>query len=280
MLDGASARTSVVVVGDVNSTLACALVAAKLGISRSPTSRPACAASTARCRRRSTGIVTDGCRDLLFTPSPDADENLRREGIPDDRIQFVGNVMIDTLLAHRRRALARRRDVRHRARRRRRTTRVLTLHRPSNVDDRRSLGDTRRARSPSVGATAARSSSPSTRGRASALDGRARTLARRTDVRVVEPLGYLDFLALIAGARLVLTDSGGIQEETTVLGVPCLTLRENTERPVTITAGHERVVGVDPEAHRRGRIPRARPTASSVGGPRCGTATPATASPT
>ena len=239
----------VVVVGDVNSTLACALVCAKLGV------RVAHVEAGLRSRDRSmpeeiNRLLTDQIADLLLTPSADADENLRAEGIPAERIRLVGNVMIDSLLAHLPRAAAS--NVREELGVAGRDYAVVTLHRPSNVDDAGVLAGIVSAlaeiarRLPVVFPV-----HPRTRARIREF-GLAETVERAGDLRLTEPLGYLDFLRLFSGARVVLTDSGGLQEETTALGVPCLTLRENTERPVTVTHGTNRVVGTE-----AGRIVRA-----------------------
>lgn len=231
---------AVVVPGDVNSTVAAALAAAKLGIP--VVHLEAGLRSFDRTMPEELNrVVTDHLSDLLLTPSADADENLRREGIPAARVARVGNLMIDTLRSHlpRARALGIPSSLGvapgHYA--------VVTLHRPSNVDDPVTL-----ARLLSALAEVARlvpvvfPVHPRTRARLEAgeLAGAARSL------RLVEPLGYLEFLSLTADAALVLTDSGGLQEESTALGVPCLTLRENTERPVTVSEGTNVVVGTDP----------------------------------
>ncbi|HEX6626157.1 MAG TPA: UDP-N-acetylglucosamine 2-epimerase (non-hydrolyzing) [Pyrinomonadaceae bacterium] len=233
----------VVVVGDVNSTLACALVCAKLLV---PVAH---VEAGLRSRDRTmpeeiNRLVTDQLSDLLLTPSVDADANLRAEGIPDERIRFVGNVMIDSLLKQLERAASSnaRADLGVEGR----DYAVVTLHRPSNVDERVTLArivsalEEIGARLPVVFPI-----HPRTRKNLAEF-GLLEEVERRGRVRLVEPLGYLDFLRLYSGARLVLTDSGGIQEETTALGIPCLTLRENTERPVTVELGTNRVVGTDP----------------------------------
>ncbi len=232
----------VVVPGDVNSTLAAALVAAKAGL------RVAHLEAGLRSFDRTmpeelNRVATDHLADLLLTPSADADENLAREGIPAARVVRVGNVMIDSLVENL--AAARARAVPERLGLTPGGYAVLTLHRPSNVDDPVTLSRLLTAlariaeRVPVVfpvhPRTRARLLDPSLAGRAAAL-------------RLVEPMGYLDFLSLTSGARLVLTDSGGLQEEATGLGVPCLTLRENTERPITVSEGTNTVVGTDPEA--------------------------------
>ena len=232
----------VVVVGDVNSTLACALVCAKLGI------KVAHVEAGLRSRDRTmpeeiNRLLTDQIADLLLTPSPDADVNLRAEGIPDKRIRFVGNVMIDSLFSQLKRAEASR--VREDLGVAGTDYAALTLHRPSNVDDRAVLTRILDAleqisrRLPVIFPV-----HPRTRARIGEF-GLAERVKRATGLRLVEPLGYLDFLRLYSGARLVLTDSGGIQEETTALSIPCLTLRENTERPITVEMGTNRVVGTD-----------------------------------
>ena len=233
----------VLVVGDVNSTLAAALVASKLGI------RLAHVEAGLRSFDRSmpeevNRVVTDALSDLLFTTERSAEENLRREGIAEEKIHFVGNVMIDTLLRHRDRAEAL--GVPARFGLPPGEYAVVTLHRPSNVDAPDALGRmvdvvvAVQERLPVVFPV-----HPRTRGRL-AEAGLLTRLEALPEVRLTEPLGYLEFLGLMAGARLVLTDSGGVQEETTILGVPCLTVRENTERPVTITHGTNRLVGTEP----------------------------------
>jgi UDP-N-acetylglucosamine 2-epimerase (non-hydrolysing) len=228
----------VVVVGDVNSTIACALTAVKLGV---PVAHvEAGLRSFDRTMPEEINrVLTDAISDWLFVTERSGVQNLRREGVPDKKIHFVGNVMIDTLLACRDRS--------------ERSTvledlgvsdgayAVLTLHRPANVDEpgvfAGLMGAVERLQRelPIVFPV-----HPRTR---KALNGHAGTMPR---LRLTEPLGYLDFMKLVAHARLVLTDSGGIQEETTVLGVPCLTLRHNTERPVTVEQGTNVVVGMDP----------------------------------
>ncbi|HLL73870.1 MAG TPA: UDP-N-acetylglucosamine 2-epimerase (non-hydrolyzing) [Pyrinomonadaceae bacterium] len=232
----------VVVVGDVNSTLACALVCAKLLV---PVAH---VEAGLRSRDRTmpeeiNRLLTDQIADLLLTPSADADENLRAEGIPPERIRLVGNVMIDSLLAQLPRADGSR--VREELGVAGRDYAVVTLHRPSNVDDAVVLGRILAAlaeiaeRLPVVFPA-----HPRTRARIGEF-GLTGLMERAGGLRLTEPLGYLDFLRLYSGARLVLTDSGGLQEETTALGIPCLTLRGNTERPVTVTHGSNRVVGTD-----------------------------------
>ncbi|MCO6439081.1 MAG: UDP-N-acetylglucosamine 2-epimerase (non-hydrolyzing) [Phycisphaerae bacterium] len=234
----------VVVVGDVNSTMACALVAAKLNI---PVAHvEAGLRSFDRTMPEEINrIVADSISDLLFVSEPSGVENLRREGIPDERIRFVGNVMIDTLLRHR--EAAEQSAIRERLGLEPRGYVAVTLHRPSNVDDPTALGsilnalENISAELPIVFPLHPRTAANFKRfGLGARLAGLPRLI--RT-----EPLGYLDFLSLMAGAAAMLTDSGGIQEETTILGVPCLTLRDNTERPITLTSGTNRLAGTRAE---------------------------------
>ena len=228
----------VVVVGDVNSTMACALVAAKAGA--------LVAHVEAGLRSRDWSmpeeinrVVTDRVSDYLLAPSPDGVENLRAEGYRDDQIHLVGNVMIDALLANLHRARAR--PILSNLGLERGCYGVVTLHRPANVDHPEMLQGLVHA----LGTVAADCPlvfpvHPRAR-RALELVG------VPAGIRLLEPAGYLDFLALEADARLVFTDSGGVQEETTALGIPCLTLRDNTERPVTVTEGTNTVVGRSPD---------------------------------
>ena len=232
----------VLVVGDVNSTLACALVCVKLGV------RVAHVEAGLRSRDRTmpeeiNRLLTDQIADLLFTPSPDADDNLIAEGIPRERIRFVGNVMIDSLQKNL--TVARNLQTKAQLGLNGRDYALLTLHRPSNVDLRESF-------EPILSALEVIASKlpivfpvhPRTRKTIADL-GLTDRVESIKDLRTIDPLGYLDFLNLSSGARLVLTDSGGIQEETTALGIPCLTLRENTERPITVEMGTNVVVGTD-----------------------------------
>ena len=239
----------VAVVGDTNSTMACALVAAKLRVPLAHV-EAGLRSFDRRMPEELNRIVTDALSDLLFVSEPSGLENLRREGVPDRHVHFVGNTMIDTLLEHRERADAS--DVLDRLGLKPRTYAVLTLHRPSNVDDAGAL--TRIASA--LGRVAEQLPvvfpvHPRTR-RSLAAAGLWDTLEEQPGFALTEPMLYLDFLKLIGEARLVLTDSGGIQEETTVLGVPCLTLRENTERPVTLECGLNRLVGTAPERIEQG----------------------------
>lgn len=272
---------AVIVVGDVNSTIACALVAAKTvyieGTSPSTRPRPLIAHVEAGLRSRDRSmpeeinrIVTDSLADLLFVTEEDAVRNLIREGIPRRHIHFVGNTMVDTLLRHRARAeqspilerlgllepagLSPRR-LRHSAAGSSavRPYGVVTLHRPSNVDDPdifRNILDallTISRRLPLIFPIHPRTVAHI---RKFGLTAECPLLSEGQPIKdpqsglyCIEPLGYLDFLRLMSQARIVLTDSGGIQEETTVLGVPCVTLRKNTERPVTISHGTNVLAG-------------------------------------
>ena len=261
---------AVLVVGDVNSTVACALVAKKTWCRGDHETRdfiPKLAHVEAGLRSSDrtmpeeiNRIVTDSISDYLFTTEESANRNLLREGIPEERIFFVGNVMIDTLMRYRSKAqestilqdlqLTDAGSVKPYA--------LLTLHRPANVDDKRVFTRMLDAfldiskRMPVIFPAHPRTLKriqedglgdyfvdPLVQGR-ELWDSRVR-------IRVIPPLGYLDFLNLMSEAKVVLTDSGGIQEETTILGVPCMTLRENTERPATIDQGTNVLVGSSPE---------------------------------
>ncbi len=236
----------VVVVGDVNSTAACSLTAAKRGI---PVAHVEAGLRSFdwTMPEEVNRVVTDAVSSYLFTHSRDADENLKAEGRSPDAIHFVGNVMIDTLLKFRDRArddsgVLGRLDVTPG------NYAVLTLHRPRNVDEKSVFesflrGLARIAREVPVVYPMHPRSAAMLRGAgltelASSIEG----------LIITEPMGYLDFVQLESQARFVMTDSGGVQEETTVLGVPCLTLRPHTERPVTITQGTNRIIGSDPKA--------------------------------
>lgn len=232
----------VIVVGDVNSTVACALVCAKLGISIAHI-EAGLRSFDRTMPEEINRLVTDQLADLLFTPSPDADEQLLREGIPAERIRFVGNVMIDSLVAAL--PLAASSPTLGELGLQPGQYGLVTLHRPSNVDDPHAFAGI-------VGAlqTIARELPlvfpVHPRSRRRMLDfGLAIDDSR---LKLIEPQGYLDFLQLTRHARLVLTDSGGLQEETSFLGVPCLTLRPNTERPITVTLGTNTVIGAQPAA--------------------------------
>jgi UDP-N-acetylglucosamine 2-epimerase (non-hydrolysing) len=235
----------VVVVGDVNSTVACSLVAAKLWIP--------CAHVEAGLRsfdRRMpeeiNRLVTDSIADLLLTPSPDGDENLRNEGVVESRILRVGNIMIDSLFNNLEKAS--KSTILTDLGLEKGTYGVLTLHRPSNVDDSAAFIRVIEALEiigthlPVVFPVHPRTVKNTER------FGLTQRLESVPNMIRTGPAGYLDFIALMANARVVLTDSGGLQEETTALGIPCITLRENTERPITVTEGTNVIVGNDTEA--------------------------------
>lgn len=233
----------VIVVGDVNSTMACAITAKKLCIP--------VAHVEAGLRSRDWSmpeeinrIVTDALADFLFTPSRDADRNLLGEGIASERIHFVGNVMIDSLLG-----LMSKTDGRETLERfhvEERSYATLTLHRPSNVDDREALsGIVDVLLELSRELDIVWPVHPRSRKNLEKFDLWSRLEVCKT-IKLSPPLGYLDMLALNRKARLILTDSGGLQEEATILRVPCVTLRDNTERPVTIECGANRLAGNSP----------------------------------
>lgn len=231
--------TWVVVVGDVNSTMAAALVASKLKEqthSKIAHVEAGLRSNDWRMPEEINRVVTDRICDLLLTPSEDAAANLEAEGVPSGRIRFVGNVMIDSLMTQL--TAARATNTLERLGLRRRHYVAATLHRPSNVDDAAALKNV-------LGGLALVAESLPV-----VLPLHPRTLKNierfhlhqmLTPLTVLDPLGYTEMLALTDGAQCVLTDSGGIQEETTALGVPCVTLREQTERPITITQGTNRM---------------------------------------
>lgn len=231
---------AVLVVGDVNSTLAATLAAVKLQIPVAHVEAGLRSGDRAMPEELNR-ILTDSVSTWLFTTERAGNENLTREGVDPERIHLVGNVMIDTLLANREKA--RGLDTLARNGVAEGDYALLTLHRPSNVDDPAVLQglfdalETIHAELPILFPV-----HPRTRAAIGRLLG-----GQEPKLRLMEPQGYLDFLNLMAGARLVLTDSGGIQEETTALGTTCLTLRENTERPITVTEGTNTIVGADPE---------------------------------
>ena len=234
----------VIVVGDVNSTIACALAASKMIYPDG--SRPVVAHVEAGLRSRDRSmpeevnrVLTDAIADLLFTTEDGARDNLLREGVADERIHFVGNVMIDCLvdLMPLIRARATWSDIGVEPG----SYGVVTLHRPANVDRPDVLRPIVRALEQIAGSMPlVFPVHPRTRPQLEAIG------VAGDNIRLVEPLGYVDFVSLLSRARLVLTDSGGLQEESTFLGVPCLTLRDNTERPVTISRGTNRLVGSRP----------------------------------
>ena len=234
---------AILVVGDVNSTLAASLVSVKLGVP--------VAHVEAGLRSFDWGMpeeinrkLTDAVARWLFVSERSGLENLSREGVDPRHVHFVGNVMIDTLLRFRERAVGL--DLPGRMGLPAGGYAVVTLHRPSNVDDPAALAEllapiVELSRSMPVVFPV----HPRTRATL------ARTGCDLGGVRLLEPVGYLEFLGLMAAARVLVTDSGGIQEESTVLGVPCVTVRGNTERPVTVTEGTNRLAGTDPESVRR-----------------------------
>lgn len=237
----------VLVVGDVNSTIACALVCAKLGV------KIAHVEAGLRSRDRTmpeeiNRILTDAISDLLLTTSEDADENLKAEGVSADKVSFVGNVMIDSLFYNLEKA--KKSSIREDLNLTEKEYAVLTLHRPSNVDEKETFSGL-------LGALISISEKlpvifpahPRTKARIEEFGFSEKVESSR--IKIIEPLGYLDFMQLYSGAKLVLTDSGGLQEETTALGIPCLTLRENTERPITIEMGTNILVGTNPEKIRQ-----------------------------
>lgn len=238
----------VIVVGDVNSTMACTITAKKLGIK--------VAHVEAGLRSRDMAmpeeinrLCTDVLCDYLFTTDHFADENLKAEGVPPEKIFFVGNVMIDTLVKHR--AMAASLSLRDELGLKEGGYGTLTLHRPSNVDDPQTLrGILEAINEIAKELPVIFPVHPRTKKMAGEF-GLGHLLNEALPVRGIwatDPLGYLEFLHLNMGAKLVLTDSGGLQEETTVLGVPCITLRHNTERPITCEVGTNVLVGNDPQA--------------------------------
>ncbi len=267
VIDEHGAR-AVLVVGDVNSTLACALVAAKRDIPVVHV-ESGLRSGDRRMPEEINRVLTDQISDVLYTTERSAHDNLAREGVADERAVFVGNVMIDSLLANRRKAVAPAELLANAGLSPALIADgygVVTLHRPSNVDDSETIGPIIDAlaeiarRLPLVFAL-----HPRTRNNLERFG--MKTRLDEPGFVVLPPQGYLEMLGLMAGATMVLTDSGGIQEETTALGVPCLTIRENTERPITVDQGTNTLVGVDPAAilaaadavlaggGKRGRIP-------------------------
>ena len=233
----------VVVVGDVNSTLACSLVSAKLNIK--------CAHVEAGLRsfdrempEEINRIVTDSICEILLTPSDDGDENLLNEGVDQSKIHMVGNVMIDSLLSNL--DVAKNLDVLSKYEISKDYV-LVTLHRPSNVDDKSVFTDIISAIEEISGDVEfVFPMHPRTKKMAENF-GLYSRIASIPGMKITPPAGYLEFISLMSKSKLVLTDSGGLQEETTALGIPCLTIRENTERPVTITQGTNQLVGTDKE---------------------------------
>lgn len=231
----------VLVYGDINSTVAAALVCAKLQLPVSHV-EAGLRSGDRTMPEEINRLVTDQIANLLFTPSPDGDENLLREGVAKERIHFVGNVMIDTLVRLLPQAEAL--DIVDRLALTAQNYGLITLHRPSNVDEPtmlHKLVQTLEAISQDLPLLFP--IHPRTRSRLADFPFQ----TKGTQIQFTEPLGYLEFLALQKHAKLIITDSGGIQEESTYLGVPCLTVRENTERPVTVTVGTNQLIGQDME---------------------------------
>jgi UDP-N-acetylglucosamine 2-epimerase (non-hydrolysing) len=234
----------VIVVGDVNSTMACSIVAAKAHV---PVAHVEAGLRSfdRRMPEEINRVVTDSLSSYLFITEEDARQNLRREGVNDDKVFFVGNVMIDTLLKLL--PKAQKLDTLKRFGLRKSEYALVTLHRPSNVDKREQFAGI-------LGAleTIQREIDvlfpihPRSVARLKEF-GLYEKVASWPRLKLTDPLGYLDFMNLMSQSKLVLTDSGGLQEETTVLGIPCLTLRENTERPITIHEGTNLLLGTDPK---------------------------------
>jgi UDP-N-acetylglucosamine 2-epimerase (non-hydrolysing) len=233
----------VMVVGDVNSTMACAITAKKLGTKVAHV-EAGLRSRDMRMPEEINRLCTDALCDYLFTTDVLADENLRKEGVAEDRIHFVGNVMIDTLLKHQH--MAERRSLVDDMRLEKNGFATLTLHRPSNVDDPETLkGILEALQEISKELPIVFPIHPRTRKMTEEFGYGSffRDSGQVKGVWLTKPLGYIEFLHLNMHARMVLTDSGGLQEESTVLGVPCITLRENTERPITCIQGTNQVVG-------------------------------------
>jgi UDP-N-acetylglucosamine 2-epimerase (non-hydrolysing) len=245
----------VIVVGDVNSTLAAALVASKLGVAVAHVEaglRSFDMSMPEEINRK----LTDAISDLLFVTEQSGIQNLRKEGVEEHKIFFVGNVMIDCLVEHRK--IAGKSEILRRLGLQKDGAKaspygLLTLHRPSNVDDPGVLRDilstiaTLAEKMPVFFPVHPRSLERIRQFGLGSYLAEEKSGGAARGIVPLSPLGYLDFLHLMDHARLILTDSGGIQEESTILGVPCLTLRENTERPVTVEQGTNQIVGRDPK---------------------------------
>ncbi len=235
---------AVLVVGDVNSTIACGLVAVKLGIKLIHV-EAGLRSFDRTMPEEINRILTDTISDLLFCTEQSGIDNLIKEGIPEGKIFLVGNVMIDTLLANKEKADAS--NILEKLNLYKDNFTVLTLHRPSNVDNPVVFGGIIEALEviqkdmPIIFPI-----HPRTLRNIESFKLK-KHIEQLSNLHIVEPLGYLDFLKIMSCARLVLTDSGGIQEETTILKIPCLTLRENTERPITVEYGSNRIVGTNPK---------------------------------
>jgi UDP-N-acetylglucosamine 2-epimerase (non-hydrolysing) len=234
----------VLVVGDVNSTIACGLVAVKLGVKLIHV-EAGLRSFDRTMPEEINRVLTDSISDLLFVTEQSGIDNLKNEGVNSDKVHFVGNVMIDTLMANREKA--QKSDILSRMGLEDKGYAVITLHRPSNVDDIDKFAEIITAfEEIEKEMKLVFPIHPRTRNniRGSELEKRVEAMS---NLILIEPVGYLAFLCLMSNAALVITDSGGIQEETTILGVPCMTLRENTERPVTVTEGTNRLVHITTE---------------------------------
>ncbi len=232
----------IVVVGDVNSTAACAMVGAKSWI---PVIHleAGLRSGDRRMPEEINRLVTDAISDVLWTPSPDADENLKREGVSADKIDRVGNIMIDSYEMLRERIESD--DTRTRMNLPAGEYGVVTLHRPSNVDSRTTLSLlTNQLLAAAKQMPLVFAIHPRTKKRLEEF-GLHAALVANSNMHLTEPLGYIQFMNLVSHCKAAITDSGGVQEETTYLGIPCLTLRENTERPITVTSGSNRLVKSD-----------------------------------
>jgi len=232
----------VVVVGDVNSTVACSIVCAKLLI------KCAHVESGLRSNDREmpeeiNRIITDSISDILLTPSSDGNVNLEKEGISKDRIYLVGNIMIDSLLHNVKKSKSSK--ILEKLDLKKGQYSVLTLHRPSNVDDIDVLSEIIKSlKEITRSMVVVFPSHPRTTKQLKKFK-MFETLSKMQNLHLIEPCGYIDFMSLVSNSNFVMTDSGGLQEETTALGIPCLTIRENTERPITIDEGTNTLVGSD-----------------------------------
>ena len=235
----------VVVVGDVNSTLACAIVASKMHVATAHVEAGLRSGDMAMPEEINR-LVTDAISDILLTPSRDADQNLLKEGRTEDDIYFVGNIMIDSLFGTLDRvgesSIIGDLDLESGE------FGVLTMHRPSNVDDRQILeGILESLREICKSVRLVFPVHPRTSNKIAEFQLTSE-FEEIDNLTMIDPVGYLDFIALVSNSKIVITDSGGIQEETTALGIPCITMRENTERPITVSHGTNRIVGTKPSS--------------------------------
>lgn len=229
----------IIVVGDVNSTVACAMVGAKLWI---PVAHleAGLRSGDRHMPEEINRLLTDSIADLLWTPSADGDANLLREGVHKDKIDMIGNIMIDSFELLRDRISSS--DAQSKLGLNGQKYAVVTLHRPSNVDDSDKLSDIITALTAVAGQTRlVFTSHPRTLKNLKTFE-LLDSVVNADGVDLLEPLPYIDFMNLVTGAQFVITDSGGLQEETTYLGIPCLTLRDNTERPITVTQGTNKLI--------------------------------------